>query len=205
VGQKPEWATAHPRAFERPRQVVTVTAHSGRIWETGHFEDALTIVTEAGSVQIPLRLEVVKARRHFGQIAWWYLPLLFATLAPVTLATLGSGDARHSWLLPPAAAVSGFLALMLTLTCAGAETQIGPRILPGVFSGVLLTFLGAMLASPSGALFEHGRRVAAATTGVMLLLIFCQLAKMPRWKLWAFVALCVGVATCSMLWNILVH
>src|SRR5262249_54124714 len=48
VASGPAWATVTPMRFGRRRQVLTVTANSEQVWQTGEFEDVLRLDTGAG-------------------------------------------------------------------------------------------------------------------------------------------------------------
>jgi serine/threonine-protein kinase len=205
VEQKPEWVTVHPRAFEQARQPLTITVHSGRLQETGSFDDVLTVVTEAGKAHIPLHLEVLRPRLTLPQIALWYVPILILAVAPCVVGSLFLSHIDHAWLVPPAAVSSAFMCLMLFLLCRMADTQIGTRIPPALFSATLFMVSGAMFATHSATLFRYGHRYFLIMAAVFLLLSGLQLFKSTNWKRWAFLLFCLGVGVNSMLANLLLH
>ncbi len=198
VLHEPGWLTVHPPAFDRPRQIITLTAHSDRAWETGDFQETVRVETAAGTAEIPVRLTVLKPRPTFWKIALWYVPLFCAALLPALAVALGhgsraiSGDARL--LVPPAAAATGLLSLMLLLIGVAADIGIAERIACGVLTVVMGLVLGTSLgAQPYGiahTIMLHRVYMAGGLVGATLIL---QVLYLSRWKFWAFALAGLGL------------
>jgi serine/threonine-protein kinase len=184
IGKKPDWLTVHPQTFTRTRQAITLTAHSGRVWETGEFQDTLTVLTEHGTCEVPVQLTVLKPRPTFGQIALWYVPLFVSTLLPaLAVAFLSSVPRFHAaGLVPVAALASALLALMLLLICVAADLGIGERIACGVVMATMCFVLGVVMARPQ---FTSTGSDLTATGVIGGLVVLLQLIHLSRWKLWA--------------------
>lgn len=204
ITRMPDWLTAHPMAFEHARQKIVVTAHSDRVWETGQFEDALRIETEAGAVDVRVQLTVIRPRAAFSEIALWFVPLFAAVLLPVVAAA--SGRTLHGMAVNPAAvipvgaAVSGMLALMLLLV--GVAADIGPleRAACGLILAVMCFVLGihAAVGGHTGpGATRPGMHYAELTGGALALVLLFQVFYFSRWRLWAVVVFCISIASCA--------
>lgn len=188
----PGWLTVHPAAFDKARQVITLTAHTARAWETGEFRDLVRIETNAGTTEVPVLLHVLKPRPTFGQVAAWYLPLFAATLLPVIVAATGGGDhalsSQTASLVPAAALGSALLALMLLFVCIAQDVGVSERIACGVSVAVMCFVLGMAFAAQSTPQFHHVAALGlqrAFLVGVVLGgVLLLQLLHLKRWKLW---------------------
>ena len=212
-----EWLTAHPPAFERARQAITLTAHTDRAWETGEFYDTIQIETNAGSAEIPVRLIVLPARPRFSQVAAWYIPLFVCALLPALAIAFASGQTAHHTVpfiasyMPSAALGSCILGLMLLLVTIVADIGIAERLACGIQIAVMCAVLGlsssqighaahsAGYAMVSVRAFERAFVVGGFMGGVILL----QLLHLRKWKLWAFVIGALGLASGGILIKIL--
>jgi serine/threonine-protein kinase len=197
IVHEPGWLTVHPSAFERTRQVITLTAHSERAWETGDFLERVRVETAAGTAEIPVRLTVLKPRPTFWRIAAWYVPLFGAALLPALVVALGSDSSLLSsearLLVPPAAAASGLLALMLLLISIAADIGIVERVACGVLTMVMGLVLGASLGvQPQGAAHSEIVRRVYVTGGLVGAMLVLQTLYLSRWKLWALALVCLG-------------
>lgn len=184
VAHTPGWITAHPAAFDRARQTLTLTAHSAQVWETGDFQETVRVETAAGTAEIPVRLTVLKPRPSFLQIAPWYVPLFAAALFPAMAVALGGSRgafaAQASSLVPSAAVATGLLSLMLLLIGVAAEIGLAERIACGVLMAVMCFVLGVAAAQ------SHVRMQPALLTGGLIgAALLLQLLYRSRWKLWA--------------------
>jgi serine/threonine protein kinase len=207
---EPGWLTVHPSAFDRTRQVITLTAHSERAWETGDFQEQVRVETAAGTAQVSVRLTVLKPRPTFLQVAAWYVPLFITTLLPALAVALGNGSrvvpGEATLLVPPAAAATGLLALMLLLICIAADTGLIERIACGVLTVVMGLVLGTSLGThaygTAHTLMLHRVFMAGGLVGAMLVL---QVLYLSRWKLWAFALACLGLLIGATFLNVLIR
>ena len=200
VLHNPGWLTVHPPAFDHARQAITLTAHTGRVWETGEFHETVQIETNAGTAEIPVRLTVLKPRLTFVQSAAWYVPLFVTALLPALSVALGGGGPAHSEmaaaLAPSAAMASGLLALMLLLIGIAADIGIGERIACGALTLVMASVLGV---SAHAAEVTHTTMAANAVDhaltlgGILGAMLIVQLFSLSRWKRWALVLACLGL------------
>jgi len=201
----PGWLTVHPVELDRTRQTITLTAHTARAWETGEFTETVRIESNAGTVDIPVHLSVLKPRPTFAQVAPWFLPLFFCTLLPALAVAFGCGTAPISQLatsLIPAAAVgSGLLAVMLLLICITADVGMAERVCCSVVLTVMCFVLGMSVAahrtyiadSELHYLVAPGLRHAYVIGGTLVGALLLQLLHMRRWKLWAVVLAALGI------------
>ena len=193
VAHTPAWATAHPVIFDRNRQSITLTAHSGRTWETGEFTDAIQLETDAGSADIPVRLVVMKARPTFRQVALWFVPAFTTVLLPSLAVAVGGGMPHNTnsmtQIVPSAAMTSSLLALMLLLVGIAADIGIAERFACGMLMTVMFLVTGAAVANAGAGV--HGAAETAILLGCVLVL---QVLNFSRWKLWALVVACLGLA-----------
>jgi len=204
----PGWLTVHPSAFDRPRQTLTLTAHSERAWETGDFEERVRVETNAGTAEIPVRLTVLKPRPTFWRISLWYVPLFVSVLMPSLAVAFGTGShaasAEAAALVPPAAVASGLLAVMLLLIGVAADIGISERVACGVLTLVMGTVLGvSMRMHPTGAAHDLMMHRIFVTGGIIGALLALQLLYLRRWKFWAFVLAGLGVLIGSTLLRVL--
>lgn len=198
IGEKPDWLTVHPRAFEYARQTLTLTAHANRIWETGAFEENVVIHSEAGDCILPVRLQVIKPRLAFPEIMKWYAPLLFLCLFPVTAVSMSlMPTSWNRWLLPPVVGASGFMLIMLTLVCKGADTVQSAKLVPGLLGGSLVLTLGAMFSSDSSNLFIYGHGLSVGVGAFFTAALVAQMFHIGRWKAWAFTLFCLSLGLSS--------
>lgn len=187
VLHNPGWLTVHPMAFDRTKQTILLTAHTARAWETGEFHETVRIESEAGNVEIPVRLMVMKPRPTFRQVAAWYLPLFAATVLPLVTLAFGSSGivaGTTSLLVPTAAVTSGLLAVMLLLVCVAVETGLNEKIACGVLMAAMCFVLGVTVAQMR--LQATQLNYALVTGGLVGGVLLLQLLYLRRWKLWAF-------------------
>ena len=203
VGRKPDWITAYPTAFDRARQTVTLTAHSSRTWETGEFTDSVSILTPAGSAEIPVRLTVLKPRPSFPSIALWYVPLYAAALAPAMIVALfGGGHALSTdaaSLVAPAALGSALLSIMLLLITIAADLGFAERGACAVSLAVMCFALGMSHPTRSTSAMQH----VFITGGFIGLVLALQLLHLRKWKMAAFALLGLSGFVSVTLWRAL--
>ena len=210
------WLTAHPPAWERARQAITLTAHTERAWETGEFYETVRVETNAGVSEIPVRLVVLPARAGFWQIAAWYAPLFAIALLPALAVALGNGSPHHqaSTILgytPGAAIVSGLLALMLLLIGIAAEVGIAERMACGVLIAIMCAVTGVSMSqiahtaheAHNALVADHAMQRAFMAGGFMGGILLLQLLHLRKWKLWAFVLAVLGLLIGGALLRIL--
>ncbi|MCS6776743.1 MAG: serine/threonine-protein kinase [Chloroherpetonaceae bacterium] len=198
----PGWLTVYPTSFHRPRQKLTLTAHTARAWETGEFRDTIRIETKAGVIEIPVRLIVLKPRPAFRQIAWWYLPLLAMSLLPTGTVALGAGHsvATAATLLPVSTIASALLGVMLWLICAAIDSGLIEKVACGTLVVVMSFLLGGALSQHGGDAHLPHTFVTGVLIGGFLLL---QVLLLRWWKLWAVLLVGLSLLISGVLWLIL--
>jgi hypothetical protein len=205
----PGWLTVHPHAFDRARQAVTLTAHSARAWETGEFAETVRIETNAGTVEIPVRMVVLRSRRSFLQVAGWYVPLFFATLTPALAVAIhggGSFSANAASLAPSAAVATGLMATMLLLIGVAADLGIAERVACGILMAVMCFVLGVSAALPShNHLLAESLQYAAVTGGILGVPLFFQVLNLSKWKFWAVALGLLGLLMGGAFFNALMR
>ncbi len=207
----PGWLTVHPTAFDRNRQTITLTAHSGRAWETGEFNETVRVESAAGVVDIPVRLVVLRSRPAFRQIAKWYVPCFLTTLLPVLAVAFGNSGASQAEaaqamtsLIPSASLSTGLLATMLLLIGVAANVGIAERLACGLIMAVMCFVLGvsAQVGAHSSLAREaltHALPMGALIAAPLLL----QLFTVRRWKFWGAVVVGLGLVTGGVLLHVL--
>ena len=197
VGRKPEWLKITPADFDRPRQTLTLSANSARAFETGDFQETLSLITKAGTTEIPIHLRVLKPRPTFGQIAFWFVPLFAFTLFPViAVAFAGGGHALavNGGLAPSAALATGMLSIMLLLIGIAADIGMAERAACGVLMAAMCFVLGVAVSTRGlNHSFPPGMQRVVLTGSIFGMVVLLQLIHLKRWKLWAFVLACLGL------------
>jgi serine/threonine-protein kinase len=213
----PGWLTVYPTAFDRPRQTVTLTAHTARAWETGEFSETVQIETNAGTIEIPVHLTVLKPRATFAQVAVWFVPLFATTLLPTLAVAFGSGSvpisALGTSLVPAAATASGLLALMLLFISIAADIGMAERVACGVLITVMCFVLGMSAAAHHTYLTDTqlrglvtpGLKRAYITGGILGSTLLLQMLHMKRWQLWSIVTATLGLFFGGTLLQLLMH
>ncbi len=182
------WIEAFPAHFDSSRQKITFTVDSERAFATGDFRETARIKTDAGMVELPVSLTVLKARPRFAQIGIWFIPLFVCTLLPIAAVAMGGNQilsAQSAMLVPSAAASSGLLSLMLLLISIASDIGMGERAACGFISIVMCTVLGASLGSQTHITHERAVQHALMTGGIFGMLILLQSMYFRRWKMWA--------------------
>lgn len=216
VQHTPGWLTIHPTQFDRPRQTLTLTAHTARAWETGEFAEQVIIETGAGSMEIPVHISVMKPRPTFAEVVLWFLPLFAITLLPVLAVSLAShagSTGTTAALAPPAIVGSGLLATMLLLISIAADIGYAERFACALVMMVMFFLMGMSAAAPhaTGAsshiatLFRSGLNNAGLTGGVLGCVLILQLLHLRRWKLWGGVLACLGLLFGGILLRGILH
>lgn len=200
VASGPAWVEVNPPTFHRRTQNLTVTALSDRVWQKGNYEDVIRLETDAGEVQIPVAIHVLKSRPRFYEVALWFVPLVFAVILPAL--TVAWGSQFHSahgqsaqYLVPAAALGSALLASMLLIVASEADLGFGEKLACGVLMAVMAMVLGltVRVASVSGKSEILGSLPA---TGVPIgLVLAVQLASRKRWQLWAGAIVVLALVT----------
>lgn len=202
----PNWISVYPPAFERSKQVLTLTAHSERAWETGEFQDYIRIETNAGATDVPVHVTVRKPRPMFRQVAAWFVPLFGCALLPAAItAAFGT---RNAVLAPPAATASLLLALMLLLIGVAADVGMGERLACGIVMAAMCFVLGieAAAAHQNGynTQLESGLHAAGVIGFGLGLVVLAQFLIPARWKFWGFILACMGLTLGSVFFHIAV-
>ncbi len=189
----PPWVSVSPARFDRRNQTLTIVADSGRVWQTGEFEDKITFETNAGQVEIPVSIRVLPARPRFSEVAAWFVPLFAAALLPaLTVSAMAHvADVRH--IAPAAALGSALLAAMLLLVASAANLGTEERIACGVILAMMTVVLGMAV----GSALHHGNMSSLAPlvgTGVPFGFMFLlQIPTRRHWKVWAGAIACLSL------------
>lgn len=214
VSNTADWLSVTPARFDNPRQKLTLTADSERVWETGEFYDTVRIQTNAGDTEVPVRLIVTPAHARFFQVAFWFVPVFTTTLLPA-LAILMANRSLHEQsipgYLPCAAATSGILALMLLLVGIAADIGLGER----VACGVVLMMMGLTLGVSTATIRAEAHDAAIALVAVRAVqraimtggflggVLLLQLLHFRKWQIWATVISILGLTIGGILFKIL--
>jgi serine/threonine protein kinase len=185
VAAAPAWAVVNPTRIERRKQVLTITANSENVWQTGEFSDTVKLDTEAGRVEIPVSIRVLPSRLQFNQIAVWFVPVFICTLLPtIAVAYLSRFTSAH-YLVPAAALGSCLLATMLMMVCSAADLGIEER----VATGIVITLMATLVGIAFGVANRTGHTESVVPlfgTGVPFgATLLLQLITRRHWKLWA--------------------
>ena len=213
VASAPAWVRVEPGSFStRQRQPLLLTADTKLLRNApAAYQEKVVLETSAGRQEIGVSVQVIPARRTFGQIALWYLPVLFCCLAPALagmiaptfgprFGTLG----RHLW--EPGFVASGLLSGALFALTVAAETSWGPRLLS--LAAVALTAFGAAgLGHDLHQYAGQAARIALVQTSppavVLLLLMAAAFLRDPRglgrWQIWRWIVSATGLLLASAL------
>jgi serine/threonine protein kinase len=212
VVHAPEWVEVSPTNFQQPRQTLQIVADSRRVWETGAFEDHITVEGSAGQLQIPVFLRVLPPRPTFRQVAFWFLPLWLLCLSPLAMVGIHLYQEPTAFTsLLPSLCISGLLALSLFITACAADLGTNERIACLVFIFVMLFFMGGTaslwrehaLAPSLHRALVYGVQQSAIPAFLLGAMLLLQSLHFRKWKLWAVVMACLGLLLDGMLLRIL--
>ncbi len=195
----PGWLTAHPMAFDRPKQVLTLAANAAVAADSGETAGIVRVEMAGEATDIPVSIAVAPARPTFVQISAWFVPLFAAALLPVAAVLYASAGSHASpelmaGYVPAAAAASGLLTMMLLLISFAADTGMAERVACGVVSAAMGAVLGVTSAHWQPGVFSPAM-IRTLLTGVPLGgMLFLQLLSLRRWTWWALVTACTGLA-----------
>ncbi len=196
VTPQSDWITVEPTEFNTARQTILVSAHTDHSLAPGLLEESVRIETSAGVASVPIRINILKPRPTFRQIAPWFVPLFGISLAPAIITASSAGSAQLI-LAAPAAVSSLALALMLLLITAAADGGIRERIACGVVMACMCFVLGLNVAAQQRAGYNgslhYGIEMAAVAGIVLGLIVAVQLLTLKRWKYWGVVLAFLGL------------
>jgi len=190
-----DWLGVDPPEFVSSRQAITISAHTNHAPNFGVIQDHVRIQTCAGTVEVPIRVNILRPRLTFRQVAHWFVPLYGAALAPaIVTAALGSTQPA---LAAPAAVSSLALGLMLLLITAAADAGIRERIACGALMACMCFVLGLNVAAQqrggyNGPL-EYGIEMSTVAGIGLGLIVMVQLLTSKRWKFWGVVLAFLGL------------
>ena len=195
----PAWITVQPAFFDRPKQVLGLTAHAGKAGAPGETTAVVRVEVGADTIDIPVSIEVVPARPTFVQVAPWFVPLFAAAVLPAAAVLYASSGVHASALdlaayVPAAAAATGLLTMMLLLIAFAADIGLAERVACGLISAAMGAVLGVCSAHWQPGSFEAPVRHTLLTAIPIGGMLFLQLLSLRRWRWWAFVSACTGVA-----------
>jgi serine/threonine-protein kinase len=194
----PDWITAHPMMFTGAKQVITLTARGKEQSHPGDREATVSVEIGTDRTDIPVTVQFVAARPTFVQISSWFVPVFAAVQLPIAAllyASTGShGSQSMAPLVPAAATASGLLTTMLLLIAYAADIGLAERIACGLEILAMGAVLGVSSAHWQPGAFTSGM-LQTLLTGVPIGgMLFLQLLSLSKWKWWAFVAACTGLA-----------
>jgi hypothetical protein len=195
VSSIPGWVSVTPTRIHRRKQSLTITAHSEQVWETGDFQDAVKLQTEAGEIRIPVVIRVLPARRRFREVAHWLIPVFTAAVLPAaTVAFLAKfTDAR--FLVPAAALASGLLAAMLLQVEAAADLGTEEKVAGGVILAVMTAVLGVVLGASRHTSIFGGIYPIIGVGAPLFALFLVQCFTRRYWKIWASMVVILALVT----------
>lgn len=193
---QPAWAVVSPAAFERRRQTLLVTADTESIWQPGTYTDQLHFEVDGESFLVPVRMEVLPARRQFYEVAWWYLPLMAFTLLPFIVRSVNGGEAD-----PTALVTSGLLAVMLFIISVCADMGILEKLAPAaIFATGTGAVIGMFLKAVDGGCIKPEEIFPVAIAGSLLsLLIALQLLTASKWRVWSVILVLCSICAAFVL------
>ena len=199
-----QWLAISPTEFEGARQSVELIADGVQFARSGEYEDVITVESAAGTLQIPVSVTVIPARKRFSQIALWYVPLFCLAFSPAGIAAMMGTN--HPSLSAPAAAATLGLELMLMLVTAAADSGIIERLACIVVSAWMAVVLGIQANSASSVRYSgpltSGLHYASAAGVCMAGLILVQIGTFRNWKLWAGVVALAGLGIASLCYKV---
>jgi serine/threonine-protein kinase len=190
-----DWLSVEPTEFDSARQKISVFAHTDRAPKLGVVEDCVHVETRAGTVVVPVHVNILKPRPTFRQVAHWFIPLFGVALAPAVITGM-VGNAQ-TVLFAPAAVSSLAMGLMLLMIAVAADAGIRERVACGIMMTCMCFVLGVSVAASqrsgyNGAL-TRGVNIAA-TTGIELgLIVTVQFLTAKRWRFWGVVLVLLGI------------
>jgi len=204
VSAVPGWVRVEPSAFSAKRkQTLTLTTETDTVWDLpASYADTLTLETSAGRREIALQVRILPARQSWGQVWYWYFPLLLSAGLPGAASVLAQPlyapmrQASVHLVQQPGTAASGLLFLSAFVLAQAADIAWIPRLLPLFLSALVfwrLSFMPALLSDRAHLLF------AQTVTPVLVLLVLQVCAfildskRWGNWKLWRWIAAAVGV------------
>jgi predicted Ser/Thr protein kinase len=149
--------------------------------------------------ETPDTMQTVPARPAFAQVASWFVPLFASAMLPIAAVLYASNGAHASaqalaTYAPAAAAATGLLALMLLLIAVAADIGIAERVSCGIVSAAMGAVLGVSSSRWQPGVFDASMTHTLLTAVPLGGMLFLQLLSLKRWRWWAFVAACTGLA-----------
>lgn len=204
VSAVPGWVRVEPSAFSAKRkQTLTLTTETNTVWDLpASYADTLTLETSAGRHEIAVRVRILAARQSWGQVWYWYFPLLLSAGLPGAASVMAQPlyapmrQASAHAVQQPGTAASGLLFLSAFVLAQAADIAWVPRFLPLALSGLVfwrLSLLPALFGDRAHLLF------AQTVTPVLVLLVLQTCAfildakRWGNWKLWRWIAAAVGI------------
>ena len=204
VSAVPGWVRVEPSAFSAKRkQTLTLTTETNTVWDLpASYADMLTLETSAGRREIAVRVRILAARQSWGQVWYWYFPLLLSAGLPGAASVMAQPlyapmrQASVHAVQQPGTAASGLLFLSAFVLAQAADIAWVPRFLPLALSGLVfwrLSLLPALFGDRVHLLF------AQTVTPVLVLLVLQTCAfildakRWGNWKLWRWIAAAVGI------------
>ncbi len=199
VSAAPGWVRVEPSAFSaRRRQTLTLTTETDTVWAVPvSYADTVTLDTPSGRQEIAVRVQILPARLGWGQIFFWYWPLLVCAGLPVaaSIAARSLHPPVHH-IQQTGFAASGLLFLSAFMLSLAADIAWMPRLLPLGLSVLAFWRLGLMPPVASGR--GHLILVQAVTPVLMLLVLqtcafFLDAKGWGNWKIWRWITAAVGL------------
>ena len=181
-----------PQAFNRRKQTLVTTADTESIWQPGTYRDRLLLDVDGESSDVPVSMQVIPPRRTFGEVAWWYIPLLAFCLMPLAARALG---ARHG--IDPAGLVTtGLLSVMFFIITVVADLGILEKLIPAAMGALGVgAVVGEFTKTVGQGHLLPGEILPMSVAGTLLsLFIALQLLTASKWRAWGFI-----LAACSVI------
>lgn len=195
----PDWVSVHPAVFDRAKQVLTLTASGAKAGGIGKTTDSVRIEFGDAALELPVAIHVAPARPTFVQVAPWFVPLFVAAVLPVAAVLYAGGSSSappeaFASYVPAAATASGILTLMLLLIGNSADIGLAERVACGLASSAMAAVLGVSSAHWQPGVSSGGMMVTLLTGVPLGGMLFLQILSLQRWRWWAFVTACTGLA-----------
>jgi hypothetical protein len=195
----PAWITAHPLVFDRSKQVLSLVANGAKAGVLGETTAIIRVELDGDVADIPASIQIIPARPKFAQVASWFVPLFASAMLPIAAVLYASNGAQASTralaaYAPAAATATGLLTMMLLLIAVAADIGMAERAACGLVSAAMGAVLGVSSARWQPGVFDV-TMTHTLLTGVPLGgMLFLQLLSLRRWRWWAFVTACTGLA-----------
>ena len=192
----PGWLSVTPQSFNRRKQTLLMAADTETIWQPGTYRDRLLLEVDGENVDVPVLMQVLAPRRSFGEVFWWYVPLLILCALPLIVRMAVRHDVDAAGLV-----TMGLLSVMLLIISFVADLGILEKFLPAALGALGIgAVVGEFARSVGSGSLRPGEILPMSVAGTLLsLFIVLQLLTASKWRGWSvFLAICAIVAAVAL-------